>query len=206
VLLNTNAGYAFFWANHPIHGTNFIVLLPPEIPYTSLIPPELHSLDEAALEKALMHRGIQFVVDDPVRYLLLSISRIKDQFDFWPSPKSDLVSNLSRLFSFGVLLPFMAYGIIAAIRMPMYGSAASSIINNHLDRWNRFTAWLKTPVALWLAFFLVYTGLHLASWASTRYRLPTDAVTIIFAGLALADLIPKILPISKHKTLISHGN
>jgi hypothetical protein len=114
VLLNTNAGFAFYWANHPIHGTNFIVLLPPETPYTSLIPPELHSLDEAAMEKALMQRAVQFVIDDPVRILLLSISRIKDQFNFWPSPKSDLMSSLSRLFSFGILLPFMIYGIIVA--------------------------------------------------------------------------------------------
>ncbi len=72
VLLNTNAGYAFFWANHPVHGTNFMVLLPPEISYQSLIPPELHGLDEASLEKALMQRGIQFVLDDPGRYVLLS--------------------------------------------------------------------------------------------------------------------------------------
>jgi 4-amino-4-deoxy-L-arabinose transferase-like glycosyltransferase len=197
VLLNTNAGYAFFWANHPIHGTNFIVLLPPEISYTSLIPPELHGLDEAALEKALMQRGVQFVLADPVRYILLSLSRIKDQFFFWPSPKSDLLSNLSRLFSFGILLPFMIYGIIAAIRMPPPGG-------DQPNRPARFAAWLKTPVALWLALFLVYTALHLASWASIRYRLPTDAVAVLFAGLAIASLIPKLLPTRTHKAVLGH--
>jgi len=195
VLLNTNAGFAFFWANHPIHGTNFIVLLPPETPYTSLIPPELRSLDEAAMEKALMQRAVQFVIDDPVRILLLSISRIKDQFIFWPSPKSDLMSNLSRLFSFGLLLPFMVYGIIAAIRTPAAGSS-QSLITDHPDRRACFTAWLKTPAALWLAFIVVYTVLHLASWAAIRYRLPTDGVAIIFAGLAIAELAPRFLSLT----------
>ena len=42
VMLNTNAGYAFYWANHPIHGTNFIPILPPEMgTYRELIPGEL---------------------------------------------------------------------------------------------------------------------------------------------------------------------
>jgi 4-amino-4-deoxy-L-arabinose transferase-like glycosyltransferase len=31
VLLNTNAGYAFFWANHPIYGTKFQPILSPDL-------------------------------------------------------------------------------------------------------------------------------------------------------------------------------
>ena len=31
VLLNTNAGYAFFWGNHPIYGTQFESILPPKM-------------------------------------------------------------------------------------------------------------------------------------------------------------------------------
>jgi hypothetical protein len=190
VLLNTNAGFAFYWANHPIHGTNFIVLLPPETPYTGLIPPELHSLDEAAMEKALMQRAVQFVIDDPVRILLLSISRIKDQFNFWPSPKSDLMSSLPGC-SFRYLITFMIYGIIVAIRTPADGSSQSPV-KDHPDSQARFAVWLKTPVALWLA-LLLYTVLHLASWAAIRYRLPTDGVAIIFAGLAIAELASRFL-------------
>ncbi|MGZ9226839.1 MAG: ArnT family glycosyltransferase, partial [Anaerolineales bacterium] len=40
VLLNTNAGFAFYWGNHPIHGTHFIPILPAE-QYRDLIPTEL---------------------------------------------------------------------------------------------------------------------------------------------------------------------
>jgi hypothetical protein len=105
VLLNTNAGFAFYWANHPIYGTHFVPILPYKWgTYQDLIPKELLSLDEAALDQALLGLGIQFVLDDPVRYLLLSISRIPPYFMFWPSSDSVMISNLTRVFSFGLAL------------------------------------------------------------------------------------------------------
>jgi len=166
VLLNTNAGYAFFWANHPIHGTSFIEILPEGGPsYQELIPAELRHLDEAALDQALLKRGLGFIAQDPERYVLLSLSRIRSYFKFWPSPDSGLVSNLSRVLSFGLMLPLMLYGSYLAIR--------------------RKFSW---SVALLLLFMLVYTCIHLLSWALVRYRLPVDAVWLVFAGLAISDL------------------
>jgi 4-amino-4-deoxy-L-arabinose transferase-like glycosyltransferase len=164
VLLNTNSGYAFFWANHPVHDTHFIDLLPPDGPsYQELIPPELRSLDEAALDRALLERGLRFVAEDPARYLLLSLSRIPDYFQFWPSPRSGVVSNLSRVLSFGIFLPFMLWGLILSLRqwrscLPLY------------------------------TFMTVYTLVHILSWTGPRYRLPIDAVLIVFAGLAVGEL------------------
>jgi 4-amino-4-deoxy-L-arabinose transferase-like glycosyltransferase len=164
VLLNTNAGFAFFWSNHPIYGTNF-TLLPADGPsYQDLIPSELRGLDEATMESALMRRGIGFVLDDPLRYILLSIIRLKEYFKFWPSPESSLISNVSRALSFGLYLPFMLYGLI--LSRPM---------------WRR--------CSLLYLFVTVYTVIHLLSWASIRYRLPVDAVLIVFAGLAVTDLV-----------------
>jgi 4-amino-4-deoxy-L-arabinose transferase-like glycosyltransferase len=62
VLLNTNAGFAFFWGNHPVHGYNFISILPPDGPsYQELIPPELAGLNEAELDRALLKRGLAFI-------------------------------------------------------------------------------------------------------------------------------------------------
>jgi hypothetical protein len=46
---------------------------------------------------------------------------------------------------------------------------------------------LTSLTLLWL-FAVVYAVVHLASWANVRYRLPVDAVLLIFASLALADL------------------
>lgn len=177
VLLNTNAGYAFFWANHPIYGTQFEGILPPELgTYQDLIPQELRGLDEPALENALMERGMQFVFDDPGRYVRLSFSRIPVYFMFWPSAESGLISNISRVASFALFLPIMLGGLLY------------SLFNSDLRR--------RTfgQSSLLLLFMLVYSGIHLASWALIRYRLPVDAVLLIYAGLAVHVVLDRHSP------------
>jgi 4-amino-4-deoxy-L-arabinose transferase-like glycosyltransferase len=174
VLLNTNAGFAFFWGNHPIYGTNFEPILPEEMgSYQELIPEDLKGLNEAALDQELLKRGIQFVVDDPIRYFRLSLSRIPSYINFWPSSESGLVSNLVRVGSFGIMLPFILYGLILSIvqrKKPLF----------------------KQPLSLLYLFILVYAGVHILTWTLIRYRLPIDAVFVIFAGLGLVDLINRI--------------
>jgi hypothetical protein len=169
VLLNTNAGFAFFWANHPIHGQNFPADLPDWESYIRLIPPELRSLDEAALDQALLKRGLGFIQDDPRRYVMLSISRLDEYFMFWPSAESGLISNVSRVFSFGLLWPFMLFGLILHIRR----SFSSEIFILYL-------------------FIITYTAIHLLSWTLIRYRLPVDAVLIIFASATLVEIRTKL--------------
>jgi hypothetical protein len=169
VLLNTNAGFAFFWANHPVHGRNYPAFLPDWPSYVELIPPELSSLDEAELDQALLKRGFGFIRDDPGRYLVLSISRLDDYFTFWPSSDSGLISNVSRVFSFGVLWPLMALGLILHARRSL----------------------ISESLILYL-FVITYTAIHLLSWALIRYRLPVDAVLIIFAGTAIVKLQIKL--------------
>ena len=164
VLLNTNAGFAFFWGNHPAHGYNFIPIMTPA-QYGALVPAELQVLNEGELDRVLLKEGLSFVAQDPVRYMILSITRIREYFKFWPSTESGLISNLSRVFSFGILLPFILYGLIKSLRQPDFSSRM------HL-----------------YLFMAAYTGIHLLSWALVRYRLPVDALFLIFAGIAVVDL------------------
>ena len=173
VLLNTNAGYVFFWGNHPVHGTSFIPLLSSGVQYYDLIPTELLPLNEAELDKALLKLGIQFVLDDPVRFLRLSISRAEEYFKFYPSANSGLVSNISRVGSFGIALPFILYGLWLEMTQV----------------WRSQTLAEKWSVILLLCFVLVYTSIHLLSWTLIRYRLPVDAVLLIFAALGFKTLI-----------------
>jgi hypothetical protein len=175
VLLNTNAGYAFFWANHPIYGTQFEPILSPEKGnYLQLLPKELKGLNEAELDTALLRRGLQFVADDPARYALLSLSRVPLYFSFWPSEDSSLISSLTRIFSFGIAWPFMLAGLILGVvrrkRSPGLG--------------------------LPLLFVLVYTGIHVLSWVLVRYRLPVDAVLLPFAALALVEIAARLLKVT----------
>jgi hypothetical protein len=173
--LNTNAGFAFFWGNHPIYGTNFVGILPADGPsYQDLIPPALLTLNEAELDRALLKDGLQFVVDDPVRYLLLSLSRTREYFKFWPSPESGLASNLTRVASFGLLLPFMLHGLFLSLRT-----------------WPAQTWRRRAALALFYLFILVYTGIHLLTWTLIRYRLPVDALLILFAAYSMTYLAEK---------------
>lgn len=188
VLLNTNAGYAFFFANHPIYGTHFEPILPAEMGhYDDLVPTELRQLDEAALDQALLARGIRFVIEDPLRYLLLSASRIPVFFMFWPSSESGIISNLSRVGSFGLFWPFMVYGTALTL----------------FSKERKFR--LTSPVSLLLAFSAAYIAIHIFSWALIRYRLPVDAVMIIFAGLALVHIYQRIREGTKHEAIQSES-
>lgn len=179
VLLNTNSGYAFFLGNHPIYGTRFVPILT-NGEYHDMIPEEVRHLDEAALDQELLERGMQFVFDDPKRYILLSISRIPAYFMFWPSADSSLVSNISRVASFGVMLPFMIYGLILAIR------------NAGAEKGHYLLNLLASPVGLLLLFSAMYTAVHLLTWALIRYRLPVDAVLIPFAALATVNIFENL--------------
>jgi hypothetical protein len=179
VPLNTNAGFAFYWGNHPIHGTRFIPLLPVDGPsYSDLIPPELRQLNEAELDRALLRESMKIITADPTRFVLLSVTRTVEYFKFWPVAESGLVSNISRVGSFGLALPFMLYGLWLAAR-----------------RLGRADGQPQQPaeIILLLLFVVIYTGIHLLTWTLIRYRLPVDAILLIFAALGLEDLTRRYL-------------
>jgi len=193
VLLNTNAGYAFFWANHPIYGTKFEPILPPEMgTYQSLIPDELRHLDEAALDQALLIRGLQFVIQDPIRYIRLSLSRIPIYFNFWPSPNSSLISNISRVTSFGLFFPFMLYGLFLVFFQQGRRGLLSETSSPEFQSSNTSNFNISSPLFLIVLFVLFYTAIHILSWALIRYRLPVDAVLLFFAALALVDIAKRL--------------
>lgn len=174
VPLNTNAGFAFFWGNHPIYGTDYVSLLPPGSPsYYDLIPPELLSLNEANLDRALLKRGIGFVFEDPVRIIRLSLGRAREYFKFWPSRDSSMLSNLSRVGSFGIAIPFILYGLGVSIKLIKHPRKTDQ----------------PAAIILLYLFVVVYSLIHLVSWALIRYRLPVDAILLVFAALGLVDLI-----------------
>jgi hypothetical protein len=178
VLLNTNAGFAFFWGNNPIYGTQFQPILSEDnTTYGDLIPEDVRSLNEAAMDQELLKRGIEFVISDPVRYVLLSISRIPFYFEFWPTQGSSLISNLSRVFSFGIMLPFMLYGIIASL-LSLSGKTEGG--------WS-------SPEVMLVLFSILYAAIHILTWTLIRYRLPIDAVFLVFAGYALVDMYQRIV-------------
>ena len=134
-------------------------------------------MDEAALDQELLKRGLNFVREDPGRYALLSLSRIPVYFMFWPSQDSGLVSNLARVTSFGLLWPFMLYGVVLSFLVRPWS----------LPRL------IGAPAFLLQMFLVVYTAVHVLTWTLVRYRVPVDAVLVIFAGLAFVDLFQRLV-------------
>jgi hypothetical protein len=165
LLLNSNTGYAMYSAQHPMHGTNFQEFA------AAPLPEGWGGRPEPEMDRDLMRLGLQFVLDDPVRYLLLSLSRARAFFEFWPTPDTVPLHNLGRTGSFGLLLPFMLYGLYLGIRHSTFDIPDS-----------------RFQISLLLLFAAFYTVLHLLTWAMVRYRLPVDAMLLPFAALALQDL------------------
>jgi hypothetical protein len=178
VPLNTNSGFAFFWGNHPRYGTKFIPILPSG-EYYRMIPQELQAqgLNEAEMDSALLSEAFKIIAADPGRYFLLSLSRFPTYFKFWPSGESGMVSNISRVGSFGLFLPFMLYGLFLSFKRS----------DGSLGRW------LASPFTLLYLFVLVYTGIHILTWTLIRYRLPVDAIMVIFAGYGLVDIVERVM-------------
>jgi hypothetical protein len=142
----------------------------------------------------LLARGVQIVLDDPSRYLLLSLSRVPIYFQFWPAPQSTALSNVSRLLSFGLFLPFMLYGLILSVvdaRRSQFTARADPTAQAGLLNEPARDLRQAYLALLWL-FMASYTLAHLLSWANVRYRLPVDAVWILFAGYALDDLLRRL--------------
>ena len=174
LLLNSNAGFAMYSAQHPLHGTSFQEYAAAPLP-EDLVP---LGLNEAQWDKALMSRGIGFVLAEPGRYLLLSLSRVRDYIEFWPTADSSLLFNLGRVLSIGLFLPFMLYGLYLSLRPSQLTVTRYPFTINHF-------------LLLYL-FIAIYSLLHILTWAMSRYRLPVDAVLLLFAALAIVDLANRL--------------
>lgn len=160
--LNSNAGYALFASNHPNLGkqwNNKLVVVP--------VPEELAGQNEAQIDRALTRKGLQFILADPNRYAWLTLSKSLEYFKFGPSSESGWLSNLVRMLSFGLYLPFMLWGLY--LSMP---------------RWRSF--------AVLYLFIFIHTSIHLLSWPAPRYRLPVDAVLMLFAAISVVELAKQL--------------
>ncbi len=162
LLLNSNAGYAMYAAQHPHHGTSFQAFQGAPLP-TDIRP---LPLNEAEWDRVLLRAGIDFIIEDPGRYALLSLRRVADLFMFWPSPDTSLINNIGRVISFGLFLPIMLLGLW---------------VSRH--DWRRFTI-----LYLFMAFYAV---MHLLTWSMIRYRLPIDAVLMLFAAMGLMAIFQR---------------
>jgi len=203
VPLNTNAGYVLFWANHPVHGTHFIPILKGSGDrYGALIPARLLSLDEASLDKALLRLGLQEIIDDPGRYAALCLSRAVEYFKFWPEETSGALSNWARVLSFGLLAPFALFGLILSPAALGERRSPSGVPRQR-------TSGQSISLLIVLCFIISYSLIHLLTWTLVRYRLPIDALLVIFASVGVLELAERFtflrLPGAWPSVRLNHG-
>ena len=151
LLLNSQAGQVLWNANHPGQGTRFTNQMFP-------IPDDLRGANEVDLSNELMRRALANIMAAPGRIALLSLDRARVFFMFWPTGWSPGISNLSRVASWGLCLPFMIGGVVLSLR-----------------EWRR---WLLLNL-----FVAAHAGIHLISWTQIRYRMPIDVALVPLAGV-----------------------
>ena len=153
-LLETQFGHVFWNGNHPGHNGDFH-------PYEVFpIPDEVLALNnDVLITRALLARGIETVIGDPGHFVLLTVTRLREFFKFWPTPDTSLLGNTLRVCSFGLMWPFALVGLYLCRR-----------------RWRE--------VAPILLFIVIHTSVYALMWTMIRYRIPLDAVLIPFAAVA----------------------
>jgi 4-amino-4-deoxy-L-arabinose transferase-like glycosyltransferase len=180
LLSEAQFGHVFWNGNHPGHQGNFHPFVVFEIPDKVLV------LDnDALITKELLRRGIENVRHDPGHFALLTLTRLRELFKFWPTEDSSALSNLLRVMSFGIMWPFALAGVIVSWR-----------------RWRELT-----PMML---FMLTHIGVYAVTWTMIRYRIPVDAVLIPFAAVAVVRIyerFQKQAPVSEQwRPVVSAGS
>jgi hypothetical protein len=74
----------------------------------------------------------------------------------------------------------MIYGVVLSLR------------RRHKSDGKYLLDLFTSPAGLLLTFSIIYTSVHLLTWALIRYRLPVDAVLLPFAALALSSLYEQV--------------
>jgi 4-amino-4-deoxy-L-arabinose transferase-like glycosyltransferase len=155
MVLESQFGHVFWNGNNPAQNGNFH-------PYRVFPIPEdiLASHNDAEITSRLLALGIKNVLNNPADFMMLTLTRLREFFKFWPTADSTLSANLMRMLSFGILWPFSVMGIFLT-----------------KERWSNL-------IPIWL-FMIIHTGVYSISWTMVRYRIPVDSVLIPFASYAL---------------------
>jgi 4-amino-4-deoxy-L-arabinose transferase-like glycosyltransferase len=157
LLLEAQFGHVFWNGNHPGHHGDFnpVTVFP--------IPAEiLASHNDVEITSRLLFLGVQNVLRDPGGFLLLTLTRLREFFLFWPTAKSGQVESLLRVLSFGMLWPFAVLGLLRS-----------------RGRWRELA-----PLLLYM---LALTAVYSVTWTMIRYRVPVDAVLIPFGALGVVS-------------------
>lgn len=159
ILTTTKLGYNLYKYYHPTMTADQTVAT---VPF-----PDMEGLTEPQRAALMQRLGTQFMFQDPRRTAWFMLNKLALLFKLTPSNEVNRRYALISVASFGVLLPFMAAGLVIALK-----------------RGGRFL-----PVA---AYVLFSVATKAAVFAGIRLRMQIEPFLILLASLALVALAARV--------------
>ena len=162
LLLEAQFGHVLWNGNHLGHQGNFH-------PFRVFdIPADVLALkNDVDITNTLLRMGIQGIFDNPMNFIQLTASRLREFFLFWPTVQSTLEANILRVLSFGLIFPFAVVGVLANLRR------------------------IRELAPVYL-FIIMHIGIYAVTWTMIRYRIPIDPLLIMFASYTIVVIYNSI--------------
>jgi len=161
IMTTTKLGYNLYKYYHPTMTADQTV---PVVPY-----PDLDDLTDPQREAVMRREGVGFMLATPRRTLWFMANKVALLFKLTPSNDVNRKYALVSVASYGVLLPFMAAGLVMALR------------------WRG--DWL--PVA---AYVLFGVATKAAVFAGIRLRMQIEPFLIVLASATVVALVARLAP------------
>ena len=164
VRLNLGSGVALLSGNSPSNQSGGI-----DNNLNATMAPFAEIADPVARDKAMQRAALNYIKEDPGRFLIQAAKRFQRFWSPWPLTE-EYSRPLYKLISFCSFIPVL---LLALVFVVLYGRTYSRRI---------------APLLL----FIVYlNSLHLVFPASLRYRLPVEPFLIILAAAGAVHLVDR---------------
>jgi len=164
VRLNLGSGVALLSGNSPSNQTGGI-----DNNLEATMAPFGEIADPVARDKAMQRAALNYIKEDPERFLIQAAKRFQRFWSPWPQTE-EYSRPLYKLISFCSFIPVL---LLALVFVVLYGR----------------TYFLR--IAPLLLFIVYLNSLHLVFPASLRYRLPVEPFLIILAAAGAVHLVDR---------------
>ena len=164
VRLNLGSGVALLSGNSPSNQSGGI-----DNNLNATMAPFAEIADPVARDKAMQRAALNYIKEDPGRFLIQAAKRFQRFWSPWPQTE-EYSRPLYKLISFCSFIPVL---LLALVFVVLYGR----------------TYFLR--IAPLLLFIVYLNSLHLVFPASLRYRLPVEPFLIILAAAGAVHLVDR---------------
>ena len=164
VRLNLGSGVALLSGNSPSNQTGGI-----DNNLEATMAPFGEIADPVARDKAMQRAALNYIKEDPERFLIQAAKRFQRFWSPWPQTE-EYSRPLYKLISFCSFIPVL---LLALVFVVLYGR----------------TYFLR--IAPLLLFIVYLNSLHLVFPASLRYRLPVEPFLIVLAAAGAVHLVDR---------------